>query len=335
VGKEEVAGGGATPILRVKNLVVTFTKNRGTLKKSKTVVRAVDDVSFDIYKNEIVSLVGESGSGKTTIARAIMSLVTPDSGSITFNELQVSRLGRKELLNYWKDVQFVFQDPFESLNPRFDVFTTLSISLNRLTGETDSSVTTERVHKVLGEVGLDSEEVVHKFPHQLSGGERQRVNIAHALIPNPKLLIADEPITMLDASQRLNMLTLLMQLRSARHLTILMITHDLASALMTSDRTMVMYLGKVVETGPTRALLASPHHPYAEMIIQATPRLKRPMDSVDSTASMEESEYVTKGCVFRPRCSYATEICREVEPGLLEKSKGRFAACHNALSLPK
>jgi peptide/nickel transport system ATP-binding protein len=198
----------------------------------------------------------------------------------------------------------------------------------------------EIVNRLLSEVGLDPEETIHKLPHQLSGGERQRVNIARALAPNPRLLIADEPITMLDASQRLNILSLLFELRAKRNLTLLLITHDLASAKIMSDRTAVMYSGKLVEIGPTSSILSRPHHPYSELILSATPRLTETLQRAEDAlaaasylSGIDEKESKSQGCVFAPRCRYATKICELSEPQLEEKSRSHLAACHNALNL--
>jgi len=323
-----------SPIVRISNLHVTFTKRLGILRKGETTVRAVDDLSLDIYESEILSLVGESGSGKTTIARCLMGLTVPSSGSIKYLGQEVSKLDRHERMSYLKSVQIIFQDPFESLYPRFDVFSTLSIPIRQLRGEKDSAKTRGIISDLLREVGLDPEETIHKLPHQLSGGERQRVSIAKALASNPKILIADEPITMLDASHRLNILTLLLNLKAKRNLTILLITHDLASAKFMSDRIAVMYRGKLVEIGPTDVILSKPHHPYSELILNSTPRLRRgEKTTVDYTTVIEEISANPFECIFVPRCNYATAECKKVEPLLLEKSKDHYAACHNALNV--
>ncbi len=323
------------PVLKINNLVVTFSrKHGGVFNRRSSIVHAVDNVSFQIYESETVSLVGESGSGKTTIARCILGLTTPTSGSIKYNDVEVSGLKGKQLINYRREVQFIFQDPFESLNPRQDVITIVSIPVMRLNGEKDRRRVTEITTRLLSEVGLDPNEVITKFPHQLSGGQRQKVNIARALASNPKVLIADEPITMLDASQRLNILSLLMRLKQNRNLTIFLITHDLASAKLTSDRTFVMYVGKLFEFGPTRGLLSRPHHPYTELILSATPRLKEEIGVLgEKLGSIDESLDIGCGCIFAPRCKYVTDVCRKIEPPLEEKSEAHFAACHNALNL--
>src|SRR5579875_1285271 len=254
-------------LVEVSNLNVVFSKKQGTFRKRAPRVHAVRDVSLRICKSEILSLVGESGSGKTTMAKCLMGLLRPTGGSIRYGGRDVTAFGERELIEYWHDVQMIYQDPFESLYPRFDVLTTLSIPIRRLAGTTDTSKIRDAASSLIEEVGLDPQEVLQKLPHQLSGGERQRVSIAKALAPNPKLLIADEPITMLDASQRLNILSLLMELKETRKLTILLITHDLASTKILSDRTAIMYLGRLVAIGPTLPMLSNPHHPYAELIL--------------------------------------------------------------------
>ena len=323
------------PILQVSHLSVTFARHRGTFGE-QTAIRAINDVSFEIFESESLCLVGESGSGKSTIARCISLLTRPTGGSIIFDGSDVTKFKGKDLLKYRRNVQMVFQDPFESLNPRHNVLTTISTPLKLLTGEKKASVLFDKVSNLLEEVGLEAGRVIRRYPHQLSGGERQRVNIARALASEPKLLIADEPITMLDAEQRLNILSLLLKLKTERNLTLLMITHDLASARITSDRTLVLYLGNLVESGETKSVLSRPHHPYVELIMNAIPRIhlssEISADAETTSPTIEESSVVTKGCVFLPRCKYGTSTCKEVEPKLEEKSPDHQAACHNPLN---
>ena len=316
------------PIFKVTNLNLSFEAQRGIIKKEKSVIKALDNVSLEIGRTEILSVVGESGCGKTSLARCLMGLAKPSSGSVKYENIEVTSLGRKQLRNYWRHVQTVFQDPFESLNPRQSVRDTVSTPIRALTGENDRSSLATKISQILWEVGLNPDKVMHKLPHQLSGGERQRVNIARALAPDPSVLIADEPITMLDASQRLNILLLLKELRTKRNLTVILITHDLASAKVMSDRTAVMYLGKLVELGSTSEVLSKPHHPYTDLIIRATPTLasSQPMSYQKTIANGGEGS-----CIFTPRCKYSTTVCREVSPELVEKSKNHFAACHNPL----
>lgn len=327
-------------LVRVSNLNVTFKKQRrifghATFDRS---IRAVDGVSFEIYNSEIVSVVGESGSGKTTLARCIAGLTPATSGSITYkDEVDVTRLKAGSLRKYWSKVQIIYQDPFDSLDPGQKVSSIISSPIRNLTGEKDRGIVRSRVLELLGEMDLDPNEVISKYPHQLSGGQRQRVNIARALAPDPEFLVADEPITMLDATQRLRILALLKRLQRKRKLSILLITHDLASAKVMSERTFIMYLGKIVEYGPTGEILQRPHHPYVELILESTPRLRRQKTegpaTVDRQVSwIEQSERVRRGCVFEPRCRYATEICRTTTPDLVERGKDRRAACHNPLN---
>ncbi len=323
------------PLLRVENLRAYFSTAHGYFSRGDSVIKAVDNVTFNVDESEFVSIVGESGSGKTTIARCVMGLTSPSAGSIKFNGMEVSGLKGRDRLDYWRSVQVIYQDPFESLNPRRNVFSTIANPMRHLAGEKNNGVIEETVIRLLKEVGLNPDKVMRRLPHQLSGGERQRVNIARALAPNPKLLIADEPITMLDAAQRFNVISLLIQLRAKRKLSILMITHDMSSARLASDRILVMYLGKLVEVGQSQSIFAKPHHPYTELILTSTPGLQTTAqlgEDQTSSAVLEESLDVTQGCIFRPRCKYATQVCASVEPELLEKSRAHLAACHNPLN---
>ncbi|MGI0091392.1 MAG: ABC transporter ATP-binding protein [Nitrososphaerales archaeon] len=321
-----------SPLLQVKDLTVRFEKKRSFGRRS-AVINAVNNVSFSVNQSEVVAIVGESGSGKTTLARSIVGLLRPSSGSIMFDGSEITRLSEKQLHNYHRSVQVIHQDPFESLTPRLDVYTTLSIPIRKLLKIKDAKQVTERVQSLLQEVSLDPTEVMRRYPHQLSGGQRQRVNIARALAPEPRLLIADEPITMLDAAQRLNILYLLSNLKTKRSLTVLFITHDLASARLLCPKTMVMYLGKLVEEGNTEAVLSKPNHPYVEMILDAMPNLRiGEVAKSKPRPSMEEGNPIIRGCVFNPRCSYRTEICKQVEPPLIERSTQHLAACHNPLN---
>lgn len=323
-----------SPLLEVKNLSVTFSKEYGFLGRQVRTTKAVDDVTFDLYPNETLSIVGESGSGKTTIARCITALTTPTSGSVRYNGEDVTRIKGKKLLDYRKEVQIVFQDPFGSLSPFQDVFSVVSTPLRRLLGETDHEKIARKVVSLLDEAGLDPEEVLRKLPHQLSGGERQRVNIARALASEPKILVADEPVSMLDASQRLNTLYLLMEIQARRGISVLMITHDLATSRVMGGRTAVMYLGKLFELGPTENVLTAPHHPYTELLISAAPKTTFMRETTPDIfrSTIEKSERLVGGCVFRNRCKYATQICTDVEPLLTPRGDKRADACHNWLN---
>jgi peptide/nickel transport system ATP-binding protein len=332
-------GAGQDIMLSVRDLKVTYVKESGLFLKKKFIIKALDGVSLDVRRSESVAIVGETGSGKTTLARCIMGLTLPDSGSLKFEGAEVSRFGGKDLRSHRRRVQIVYQDPYESLNPAQDVYKILSTPIRRLLGEKNDGVVREKVSSVLSDVGLDPTEVMHRFPHQLSGGQRQRVNIARALAPEPELLIADEPITMLDAEQRLNILALLKTLKEKRRLTVLMITHDLSSARLTSDRIVVMYLGKIVESGLTSEIVSSPYHPYVELVLASAPRAKTkkssssdPARAYEELPPMDENVYPQKGCVFSPRCRYSKKICEEDEPKLIELSSEHYAACHFPLN---
>jgi peptide/nickel transport system ATP-binding protein len=319
------------PVLQIRNLLVDFPGRRGSQK-----VRAVDKVSLDLFESEVFSMVGESGSGKTTLARCICLLTRPSSGSIFYGDSDATKLKGRQLRDYRKDVQIVYQDPFESLNPRFTIFKTLSMPIRNLLGEKNPQEVRGRAAKALDEVGLEPERMLERFPHQLSGGERQRVNIARALVPEPKLLIADEPTTMLDAEQKINILTLIMKLKSVKKLTILMITHDLASARIMGGRIGVMYLGKLLELGDARSILAAPQHPYVELMEAAIPRIRGGASTLDDIPPMDETERLERGCVFFPRCKYSSQLCQETEPELQAKTEGQIephlAACHHPLN---
>jgi peptide/nickel transport system ATP-binding protein len=323
-------------LLRISHLSVTFTKDHGTFRRWKSTVEAVKDISLEIHESEIVAVVGESGCGKTTLARSVVKFVEPTGGSILYQGIDVSSFKINSLMRYRRDVQMVFQDPYESLNPRQDVFRAISNPIRYLLGEKDRSRIQEMVENLMKEVGLDPARFSHRLPHQLSGGERQRVSIARALATDPKLLIADEPTTMLDAAQRFGILHLLSELRSKRKLAVLLITHDLATAKALASRMYVMYLGQLVEMGSTRELISRPHHPYLELILQSSPSLDKSLEKEDPrmrdhASTLEDSWNVQAGCIFRPRCKYATAICSESRPELREKSDLHYAACHNPL----
>jgi oligopeptide/dipeptide ABC transporter ATP-binding protein len=322
-------------ILQVNDLGITF-KRIGAGTGSKT-VSAVKGVSFELRESEIFSIVGESGSGKTTMGRAIARLVLPTKGSIVYRGENTSKLRGESLRKYRSEVQMIFQDPFESLNPRYSILDTISEPLRFLAHATDTDKIKEKASKLLDEVGLDPKRVLTRYPHQLSGGERQRVNIARAIASEPRVLIADEPITMLDAQQRLSILSLLMDLKSKRRLSVLFITHDLASAKLVSDRIMVMYLGRVVESGESEAVLNSPHHPYTEVILKAMPDLQVQPESgqFQWKTAVRGGLDMSKGSVFRSRCRYATDVCEKVEPDLLTVSQAHMAACYWPLNSSK
>ena len=315
-------------LLEVRDLSLVYKGN------GRSLFKALDEISFDLEQSTFTSVVGESGSGKTSLARCISGLQHPTQGTVTYGGRNLSTLKGGELLEYWRNVQMIFQDPFESLNPHRDVFSIISTPMRRLLGEKRKEVLYEKVKLLLRDVGLE-QSFVDRYPHQLSGGQRQRVNVARALAPEPKLLIADEITTMLDATQRRSLLSLILKLKSERNLTVLMITHDLASAMACGGKIIVMYRGKAVEIGDTRSVILAPYHPYVELMLQALPSapLKGQENKIDfSSLSQSEQGNPEAGCIFRSRCHYATEICDGIQPPLERKNGSRYVACYHALN---
>ena len=240
-----------------------------TFGHGRNAVEAVKDVSFSLAENEVVTVVGESGSGKSTLARMVLGLTPVTSGSLTFRGTDVTRMGGRARTAYWKDVQAVFQDPFSAFNQFFTVRRLLARSSRLL----DRAVGQERLEEALGHVGLDPADVLDRFPHELSGGQRQRVMIARALMMRPKLLVADEATSMLDASLRVNVLNVLTDLRDELGMTVLFITHDIGQACYVADRVLVMEHGLLVEQGPAEDVIFAPQHPYTRRLLSDVPKL--------------------------------------------------------------
>jgi peptide/nickel transport system ATP-binding protein len=287
-------------------------------------LRAVSDVSFDIQDGQVVSLIGESGSGKSTIGRMILRLVPSSSGALIVDGLDVSGLRGSQLRDYYRKVQGVFQDPFSSYNPIFKadrVFATLRQEFFPQAPEAEWS---EKVAASLKAVGLNPEQVLGKFPHQLSGGQLQRLLIARALLLDIKVLVADEIISMLDASTRIDVLNLLADLKT-RGLSILFITHDLSLGYYISDRSIILYRGKVVEMGPTAQIYDDPRHPYTRMLMDAVPRLDRRWRGKEAGLPAGPAA-PAEGCPYYGRCPLASRDCLQ-EPGAIEVEKDHLVAC--------
>jgi peptide/nickel transport system ATP-binding protein len=325
------------PIFEVRDLKVHFEAARGLFSKKRD-VRAVDGISFDVIRGNTLALVGESGSGKTTTARAMVRLVRPTSGSISFEGKSVASFSGERLKNYRKRVQYIFQDPYESLNPRQTIFNSIATPIRIHKLATSNVELSTEVDRFLRSVELDPVLTRNKYPYQLSGGQRQRVNIARALASRPDVIIADEPVSMLDVSLRMGILKLLDHLRKTLDLTFLIITHDIAVARQVSDVMAVMYLGKIVEIGTTEAVVERPIHPYTKLLIDATPKLvlskselkKREQNEITPKGGeslMGSALNLPSGCRFHPRCPYAIEKCKLAEPPLLERRTAQFAAC--------
>lgn len=319
-------------ILKVTDLTKHYPLARGLIGALRGApqlkVRAIDGVSFELAKGEVLALVGESGCGKTTTALSVLGLIEPSSGAVIF-EGQDLHAGLRRDRRLRRAVQMVFQDPYESLNPRMRVGQLVGEPLE-VHGLGGSTAERRRiVAAALEEVGLrPAEEFIDRLPHELSGGQRQRVVIAGALVSEPRLLVADEPVSMLDVSIRAEILQLLNELRQRRGISILFITHDLATAMLFADRIAVMYLGRIVEIGPTRAVLAQPQHPYTKALLSVVPstnpqRQRRRIVLKGETPNPAE---VPAGCRFHPRCPLADAGCMLQDPAL-ERKGDHLVAC--------
>jgi peptide/nickel transport system ATP-binding protein/peptide/nickel transport system permease protein len=324
---------GEGPLLEVTGLTRHF-RLRGFW--SRKTLYAVDDVSFTIGRREIVALVGESGSGKSTVARLLAMVYKPDAGEVRFEGKPISALhGRSERLAYRGYVPMVFQDPYSSINPAYRVSHAITRAIKLHRPDIGRPQRRAEAIRVLDAVGLrPGQDMLSRYPYELSGGQRQRVGFAQALALRPKLILADEPVSMLDVSIRVGVLNLMSELRARENASILYITHDLASARYVSDRVIVMYAGHVVEVGPTEQILSAPQHPYTQLLLSAVPDPHaRETDSGPSDAG-EPPKVVnpSPGCRFEPRCPLAIEECRSVTPQLGEVAPAQFAACHVALA---
>lgn len=313
-------------ILRVENLKKYFTK-KSWLGKQSSLVRAVDDVSFSVKEGESFVLAGESGSGKSTIAKLILRSITPDAGKIIFDGTEITN--KKESLKKIRmKCQMVYQDPYDSINPQMKIKDIIAepLEIHKIG---DSKHRLDLVQKVLHEVRLEPpEEIMEKYPHQLSGGQRQRVVLARALVLNPKMIIADEPVSMLDISIRAEMLELMDGLRQKHKISFVYITHDLATARYFGHTIAILYLGKIVEIGPINDVLFSPKHPYTQALLDAVsepnPQNLNTQKKIRINEPIDVDTY--QGCRFRSRCPYAFDKCA-TEPELEEVGNNRKVAC--------
>ncbi len=313
-------------ILRVEHLKKYFIKKG--LFASKSIVRATDDVSFSLKKGEVFVLAGESGSGKSTIAKLILKSIEPDSGKIFFEDLEINN-EQKKLKKIRMNCQMIHQDPYDSINPRMRVIDIVSEPLEiHNVGNKDERL--RRVIEVLHEVKLEPvDEMIKKYPHMLSGGQRQRVVLARALALKPKIILADEPVSMLDVSIRAEMLELMQELQKKYDISFIYITHDLATARYFGQRIGILYLGKIVEMGPINQVLVNPKHPYTQALIDA---ISEPdPDNLHREKKIRINDPsdvdVYQGCRFRARCPYVIEKCKE-EPNLEKVDDEHFVACY-------
>lgn len=322
-----------TPLLDVRGLSKTFALRSGLMSqllgRRQNAVHAVDDVTFQLAEQEILGLVGESGSGKTTVGRMIVGLESPTAGQIAIQGEQLSGLNRDHLN---RKVQMIFQNPYESLDPRYTVGNWISEPY-KLLKMGNAAAGEARMIEIMEAVGLRPAATYQKrFTHELSGGQRQRVDIARAMMVSPRLIVADEPVSMLDVSVRSGVLKLILDLRERMGVGYVFISHDLAVSRYVSDRLAVMYRGRIVELGPADSVIGQSGHPYTKMLIAAVPDANPTQRRVRVVRQAETAaaDVPRTGCHFRSRCPLAKPVCAEVEPPKLEFAPGHWAACHFA-----
>ncbi|MEC0183775.1 dipeptide ABC transporter ATP-binding protein [Paenibacillus peoriae] len=317
-----------TPLLEVNGLKKYYPMKKSWFSKKSGYVRAVDDLSFQVMPGETLGIVGESGCGKSTTGQMITQLLEPTAGEIRFQGQSLSDLTDEEVRKVRRDLQFVFQDPYSSLNPRMKVFDIVAEPL-QVHGLAKGKELKAEVFRLLQTVGLGAH-LADRHPHEFSGGQRQRIGIARALAMKPKLIVCDEPVSALDVSIQAQILNLLKELQQQFELTYIFIAHGLPSVKHISDRIAVMYLGKIVELADRDELFARPQHPYTKALLDAVPvpdpRLRK--ERITLTGEIPNPANPPAGCTFHTRCPYAQEKCREQSPLLEEHTPGHVAACH-------
>ncbi|NKQ20541.1 ABC transporter ATP-binding protein [Brevibacillus laterosporus] len=315
-------------LLVVNRLKKYYPITGGVFAKEIGAVKAVDDVSFHVKRGETLGLVGESGCGKSTTGRSILRLIEPTSGEVLFEGKDVARMKREEVREIRKDMQIIFQDPFASLNPRHTVGKILEEPLI-VHGVNSSKERSKRVHELLEVVGLSTYHV-GRYPHQFSGGQRQRIGIARALILNPKLIVADEPVSALDVSVQSQVLNLMQDLQKEYNLTYLFIAHDLSVVRHISDRVGVMYLGRIAEIADKDQLYANPHHPYTKALLSAVPVADpdKKQERIILQGDLPSPANPPSGCTFHTRCPHVMDVCREKRPEMLKLREDHLVACH-------
>lgn len=321
------------PLLKVRDLAVTFdVKPRGAWPWTPPdKLHAVGGVSFDLYPGETLGVVGESGSGKSTLARAVIGTVPVAGGSVIWQDEDLAAMSSRQRRAHRKDVQMIFQDPLAALNPRLNVGQIIAEPLTTHAPETSRKEVKRRVGELMERVGL-LPNLVNRYPHEFSGGQCQRIGIARALILNPKLVICDEPVSALDVSVQAQVVNLLKQLQREMGLSLIFIAHDLSVVKHISDRTLVMYLGRAMETAPAREITTAPRHPYTQALIASVPipdpELERARARPILEGELPSPIDPPSGCVFRTRCPKVQKICAEVEPPLQEAVPNHEVACH-------
>jgi peptide/nickel transport system ATP-binding protein/oligopeptide transport system ATP-binding protein len=310
-------------LIEIKNLEITYNTKKGILGQTKT-IHAVNGVSLDIKKGEILAIAGESGCGKSTLAKSVMKLITPKSGTILLNGENIYNLKNKQ--DFYKKIQIIFQNPYASLNPKMKIGQILSEPL-----EINTKLTKKEINEIvldkISKVGLDKS-TLNLYPHEFSGGQRQRIAIARALILEPEIIIADEPVSALDVSIQAQIINLLKELKEDFNLTFLFISHDLRVIKYISDRIAIMYLGEIVELGKTEEIFTEPKHPYTKALLSAVPELGGQDKNVETLAGeLPSPESLPSGCKFHTRCPYAKEICKTQVPSTTQFSDTHSTKC--------
>jgi oligopeptide transport system ATP-binding protein len=318
------------PLIEIKGLEVHFVSSRGLINRQVRRVRAIDGVDLTIYPHETLGVVGESGCGKTTLGRAVIRLERATAGKVLFEGVDILRLSPVEMRKCRRDMQIVYQNPYSSFDPRFNVLSVVAeplVTHSRLRGRELES----RAVQVLHEVGMPGE-ILYRYPHEFSGGQLQRLAVARALALNPKFIVLDEPTSALDVSVQAQIINLLQELQARLSLTYLFITHDLSVIQHISDRIAVMYLGKVVEMSSTEAIFNDARHPYTQALLGSAPMVEpvRRRERVILKGNVPNPANPPSGCPFHPRCPVAIETCSHVAPPLIDNGRAHLAACHLA-----
>lgn len=315
-------------LLQIRNLKKYYPVKKGILQRTTGYVKAVDDVSFTLQEGESLGLVGESGCGKSTLGRTVLQLIKPTDGEVVYGDKNLTDMTFREMKPYRKELQMIFQDPYASLNSRKKISNIIMEPLN-IHGISSIKEREERMEEILEKVGLNKG-FADRYPHEFSGGQRQRIGIARALILNPKLIIADEPVSALDVSIQAQVLNLLQDLQEEFNLTYLFIAHDLSVVKHISTRVGVMYLGRMVELAPKESLYKEPLHPYTQALMSAVP-VPNPLvkrERIILKGDVPNPQNPPAGCAFHTRCHACMDICKEERPELKEIQKNHFVACH-------